>query len=105
MSPERARPLSPKEVSGEKLKNLPDVVIETFNQLIAENDVGGHSVITQKEIVALLVNKGLNKAQIFKNGWLDIEDIYRKAGWKVEYDKPGYNEDYDAFFTFSAKKK
>jgi hypothetical protein len=37
---------------------------------------------------------------IFDNHWLDIEDHYRKAGWKVTYDKPSYYEDYDAFFKF-----
>lgn len=38
---------------------------------------------------------------IFDKHWLDIEDTYRKAGWNVEYDKPGYCENYDAYFVFS----
>ena len=33
----------------------------------------------------------------------DIEDIFREAGWKVTYDKPAYNESYDAYFKFEGK--
>lgn len=36
---------------------------------------------------------------------LDVEDVYRAAGWEVTYDKPGYNETYDATFTFRSAKK
>jgi hypothetical protein len=32
---------------------------------------------------------------------MDVEDVYQKAGWEVEFDKPGYNEDYEANFKFS----
>jgi hypothetical protein len=48
--------------------------------------------------------KGLNRNEIFKKGWLDVEEIYGKAGWKVEYDKPGYNEDYAAHFIFTNRR-
>jgi hypothetical protein len=36
---------------------------------------------------------------------LDIEDTYREAGWKVEYDKPAYCENYPANFTFRVPLK
>lgn len=38
---------------------------------------------------------------VFANKWLDIEDIYREQGWRVDYDKPAYNENYQASFTFA----
>jgi hypothetical protein len=50
--------------------------------------------------VALLVKKGLKKQQIFDDNLLDVEEVYEKAGWKVEYDKPAFNESYPATFTF-----
>ena len=50
--------------------------------------------------VKLMVEKGLNRNEIFNKGWLNIEEVYRSAGWKVNYDKPAYNESYDAYFTF-----
>lgn len=107
MSTERVKPLSPKEVAGEKLKSFPNEVLESFNELIIRNAGGGSEqiVVCQQEVIALMVNKGLNRNQIFKNGWLDIEDLYRKAGWKVEYDKPGYNEDYLPYFIFSRPRQ
>ncbi len=39
------------------------------------------------------------------NHWLDVEDVYREAGWVVEYDKPGYCESYEATFTFKKDGK
>ena len=105
MSPERARPINPEEVVEEKLKTMPDGVIESFNELIARNNRGGYSVVGQNEVLSLIVSKGFNRSEVFANGWLDVEDLYRKAGWIVEYDKPGYNEDYEATFTFRTSKR
>lgn len=38
------------------------------------------------------------------NSWVDFEDLYRKQGWKVVYDKPAYCETYKAYFVLSKKK-
>lgn len=46
----------------------------------------------------------LLRGDVFERGYLDIEETYRKAGWSVVYDKPGYNETYDAFYTFTRKE-
>ena len=65
------------------------------------------SAFAQKEIVDLIVKKSNNvykSGDIFANSWLDVEDIYRNAGWDVEYDKPGYCENYEAHFVFRKKK-
>lgn len=107
MSPERIKPISPKEVANEKQRLFPNEVFEAFNEMIVQNAGGGGGRISvdQGEVVDLMVKKGLNRDLIFKNGWLDVEDVYRKAGWKVEYDKPGYNEDYSAYFIFSRSDK
>ncbi|QQG42102.1 MAG: hypothetical protein HYV90_02180 [Candidatus Woesebacteria bacterium] len=107
MSPERIKPISQKEVANEKQRLFPNEVFEAFNEMIIQNAGGGGGQISvdQGEVVKLMVKKGLNRDQIFKNGWLDVEDVYRKAGWKVEYDKPAYNEDYSAYFIFSRSDK
>lgn len=97
------KPISPDEVLGQKKASIPDVVFEVFNELIAEDYSNGYSSFRQDEVVKRLVKKGLKRAEIFDKGWLDIEGIYRDAGWKVEYDSPGYNEDYPAIFNFSKK--
>lgn len=99
-----AQPLKPEEVTELKEKTIPDVVFETFNELIVQNICNGYSTFKQKDVVALLVKRGLNREEIFAKGWLDIEDIYRKVGWTVVFDQPGYNESYDATFKFSFRK-
>ena len=57
------------------------------------------------EVVKRMKKKGLKENDIFDKGSLNVETIYRKDGWNVEYDKPGYNESYDASFKFSRKNK
>jgi hypothetical protein len=100
------KPITPKEVVKEKLLSIPDEVIEAFNELIAKNWDGYRAGMKQDDIVALIKQKmSLKKDDtIFERHWLDVEDIYRKVGWIVEYDKPAYNESYDATFEFRKKK-
>jgi hypothetical protein len=109
MSPERENesqresvgPIRPSEVDKAKKKQIPAAVFETFNDLIVQNDRQGYSCFRQDDVVEMLVRRGLDRNLIFKNGWLDIEDSYRDAGWEVRYDSPAYNESYPATFEFS----
>jgi hypothetical protein len=98
------KPIKPSEVLVLKKALLPPEVIEVFNELIAENFSGGSSEFTQKEACLRLATKlNISEADIYRLKFLDVEGIYRKEGWKVVYDKPGYNETYNATFTFSKK--
>ncbi|MFA5933232.1 MAG: hypothetical protein WCV81_03125 [Microgenomates group bacterium] len=102
----KVRPISPEEVAKKKIETFPDAVIESFNELIVENDDGRRDIIVkQKDAVKLMESKGLNSAEIYKRGWLNIEEMYRKANWKVGYEKPAMDEDFDAYFTFSRKRR
>ena len=106
MTAERVKPISPREVAGKKV--FPDEVISSFNELIAQNGGDGCDpvIVNQDEVIKLMVSKGLNKDKIFKNHWLDVEGVYGKAGWRVGYDQPGYNETpYSPYFTFSRKRR
>lgn len=105
MAKKVSKPITPDEVVGVKKVMLPKEVFEAFNTLIARNFYGNSAVVMQDEVVDLLVNNGFNRGDIFKNHWLDVEDVYRSAGWIVEYDKPGYNETYASSFTFKKSKK
>ncbi len=88
------------EIAGEKQKTFPDAVLESFNELLTQKFNGTPVIIKQDDVLALMIRKGLNREEIFEKGWLDVEGAYRAAGWKVSYDKPGFNETYDANFTF-----
>lgn len=97
----RVQPIAPIEVTGEKNKHIPNEVIAMFNDIIVREMHGGRARVIQNEVVERLEAEGLNRGAIFKNHWLDVEDLFREVGWKVTYDKPGYNESYDAYFIFS----
>jgi hypothetical protein len=98
------KPITPEEV--EESQTLPDTVLAVWNELITKNYRNGKSVVKQNEAVNALVDVLLYPRQsIFDKGYLDIEGVYRKAGWVVEYDKPAYNESYEATFTFKRLKR
>jgi len=91
-----------------KEKALPDFVIKSVNKCIQENYRKDSFVIYQDDLVKEIIKHidsdesyNIKKQMIFNNHWLDIEETYREAGWEVEYNKPGYNEGYPAYFKFS----
>ena len=105
MSPEIKRgPMSPTEAMELQMQQIPDEVFIAFNALIAQNLSYGRSIVGQKEVVDRLKEQGIDINEMYRRHWLDVEDSYRALGWKVMYDKPGYNEDYDAYFEFRAPK-
>jgi len=73
------------------------------NELIKRKLKGRTAVLEQCDIVSALVKRGLKRHEIFDQELLDFEPHYRKAGWEVDYDKPGYNESYEPTFTFTSK--
>lgn len=94
-------PIKPKEVQGKKNANILEEVFEVINEMIAEDWNGRSATVNQIE-AGKRVAKALDitTSEVYKRKLLDIEDAYRKAGWKVEFDKPGYNETYDPHFIF-----
>jgi hypothetical protein len=92
-------PIKPSQVGTRKQEDFPPEVFEAFNELIARNFANGRAIVRQEEVVKLIKKKGL-KGDIFENHWLDVEEAYMAAGWKVLYDKPAHNESYEATFTF-----
>jgi hypothetical protein len=96
------KPIRPDEVVGAKEGVIPDIVFKVVNALIAEKFLNGRAVVRQSDIVIGLRAAGLTTPVIFDRNYLDIEDVYRAVGWKVVYDKPAYNETYEATFTFTS---
>jgi len=97
------KPISPDEVGRVQRDSIPDVVFEAVNKLIGQKFAGGRATIKQEEILDALGEYGIWRDTAFEKGYLNFEEAYREQGWKVEYDKPGYNESYGAFFVFKAK--
>lgn len=97
------KPISPDEC---RKLNIPDEVIESFNELIQEKFRGKSATVLQDEVIERILSKFnhyIGRQEIYDNCWLDVEDLFGEAGWKVVYDKPGYNESYPAKFEFTKK--
>ena len=99
------KPITPAEVVSAKSEAIPDAVFEVFNQAIAESWDGSVAVVSQNE-VALRIVKAMQipMSDVYVKGYLNIEDIYREAGWRVKYNKPDFNEcteGFSATFEFS----
>lgn len=101
--------MTPAQAADLKMSRIPEKVFEAFNEAIADKLSEGSATVKQEDVVARILAKmtdeGVTRHQIFENGWLDVEPFYRKKGWKVQYDKPAYNESYGAYWDFTAKKK
>ncbi len=76
---------------------IPSVVFDVVNTLLSR----GSTVLTQSEVVRLIEASGIRRHDIFDNHYLDFEEAYRAKGWSVVYDKPGFNETYEACWRFS----
>ena len=97
-------PIKPSEIK----QTIPEFVIKGANECIQEHyrELKKESHFTQDELMKYVLKyapEGITRRTVFDNGWLDIEPLYRRAGWEVEYDKPAYCENYPANFTFSLK--
>lgn len=94
--------IRPCDIPQAKIDSIPEEVIAIFNEMIVKNMIGRRASFKQKDVAAKIAEfMGVNQRTIFENNWLDVEPIFRAAGWKVEFDCPGYNESYDAFYSFS----
>jgi hypothetical protein len=106
-----AGPIKPDEVGKQKTARIPEEVFEAFNELIAQHWNGSSATIIQSEVANIAVEKlkvrmpEITRQTLFDENWMDVEESYRMAGWTVEYDKPGYNETYEANFTFRKSRK
>lgn len=96
------KPVTPGEVVEVKQAHIPDVVIRVMNELIAEGWNGTSSRVYCREAAEAIARQGgFTVAEVYDRHMLDIEPIFRKALWRVELDRPGYNESYPAFWVFS----
>ena len=95
------KPIMPHEVTQESLNRMPDAIIEAWNELIAEKWDGDSALIFLYEAKDRLCFVCGYKGIEYSSKYLNIEDIYRDAGWDVEFEKPGYNESGNAYYEFS----
>ena len=98
------KPISPDEI----VISLPDEVIEVFNELLKKNWRGESTTVTiyQTDVADLVASAmNISRNEVFNRRYLDVEEYYRKAGWRVSYEKPAYNESFRAYFEFSRSRE
>ncbi len=97
-------PFAPQEARESNACSIPVVIINAVNKLLAENIGMGRTVTLKQDDILEAAGAGKDnnqfRQQIFDRGWLNLENVYSKYGWKVTYDKPAYCETYPATFTF-----
>lgn len=100
--PTAGRPITPKEAFEEQAESIPPQVYDVVNEFIKQRSSDNPITINQDEVMEGILAKfpDMTRAEVFKKRWLDFEAAYKKAGWRVEYDKPGYNETYVGFWEF-----
>lgn len=95
-------PISVDEIDDRKAASIPKEIYDVFDAEILKNFYNGSATVKQKDVIYQIVNSMvIDRSTVFANHWLDVEHAYRRAGWKVQYDKPGYSESYDAYWVFS----
>jgi hypothetical protein len=98
-------PITPAQAAERSMDFIPEFVYAAVNQLISENYSPGRRFNIKVKDIKELIFKTTNMSTAdFNTKWLDFEPFYRKAGWSVSYDGPGYNESYDAFYEFKENK-
>ena len=105
----KVKPISPDDINEGKLTHLPDSILEALNKLITQEFNGRIATIKQEKIVEVFMLAGANGApltrnDIFEKGYLNFVPLYRASGWKIDIDRPGYNESYDTVYTFEKSK-
>jgi len=108
-----SKPMSPEEIMENKVVVIPSFVFDVVNNNLSRQIVSLNSTVHIKEkvIVQEIIDMAAEldnevdvvkyRSAIYVDGWLNFEECYRAVGWNVEYDKPAYNESYDAVYKFS----
>lgn len=102
------KPFTPAQAKVEKINTIPWMIIEATNQLLAEKYNAASIRIDIDKIIARAIaldtTDKLNQHDIFKNHWMDIEDVYREQGWIVVHESSDYTDSRQySYFVFSTR--
>lgn len=106
------KPFSPAEAKDAKSSHLPRELLQAVNELLAERYKDYGSIHIKLKDVKARCEKilgidemfsGVSPMDAWPEGVWDFEPVYRKAGWRVNYDGPGYDESYDGYYIFDQK--
>lgn len=100
--------IRPDQALAAKTSNIPAYVIEAANDLLVSKiSLSGEATFTVPELADLAIEKAraqgepISHDKLFENKWLDIEPVFREAGWKVKFIKTPYYDSNPDSFVFS----
>lgn len=101
-----AKPITPKEAAAYAfIDSFPEAVVDAFNYLIKKNLRNGEAIVMQDEVADKIAKRlMISRDEVFKRRYLDVESVFREAGWIVYYEKPSFGETHKPFFKFSYSK-
>jgi hypothetical protein len=102
-------PITPAQARELHGASIPDAVIKAVNELLVARFGVSLSalVLDLGDVVtaAIAIDPSLTAEALYKNHWLDIEPTFRRAGWKVRFEKPGFNESGSQCFIFEPAER
>lgn len=98
-------PITPHDADRYHWEKIPGSVVKVINLLIQECYSNGVATVSTEVIERNLINNQIAKdrTEIYDNGWLEIEGLYREAGWHVEFvphNKTYFNKAQESLFIF-----
>lgn len=107
-------PVTPTEASNKRLASFEPEIIQAVNNMIVAN-LGSsrkYADFKQKDVaIEYCKLKGIDFTEtvyndLGKRHQFDFEDVFKKAGWKVSYNRADYTESwYEPYFSFSKNDK
>jgi hypothetical protein len=87
----RVKPIKPSDVGKTLSEIIPDGVIEAWNNVIAKHfKEYAFSIDRDCFIDEISSIMQCTRTEVFSEKWLDIEELYRDAGWEVNYSQQYY---------------
>lgn len=95
------KPISINDLT-KKNYEIPDLVIVIVDSMLKDRWQNNSAILFISDIIkSIQVVCNKTESEILNKHWLDIEPIYRQAGYDVEYHKPEINSIDKAYFKFS----
>ena len=77
-------PITPEKALRLRRDVIPDVVIETVNEILVEKiESTGRACFTKTDLILRLVGKGVPSKDILEDTWLAFSHVFGKAGWML----------------------
>lgn len=88
-------PIDPKSL--EHRVEIPDFVVNIFNDAIKSNYVHGSARIPMRDVNSKVTIECYMRKVPYDSGFMNVEPLYRERGWTVKYVIDKYGSEYYVF--------